>query len=270
MAEVKKAEKPIEQWNIYQKLWGVASEVGKVKQSLNVATKVDSKTGKVINSYKAVSINDVVDSLIPALEKYRIALIPTTQEIIKDEQLVTTTQYGERTQFWIRMRCEFEAVNIDNPEERISAEGYGDGFDSGDKSFGKAMTYARKTALINLFNLSRGDDPDEEASKEYVPKKPTQTAKKETPQKAQKYPKEADALPTEMIIQLQDERRKIEGYGVNTHDPKFVGFMKESFGIGELDPAKMTVPDGVKALNALKKFAEKIAEKRAKDEEQPF
>lgn len=166
MAQIMDAMDEIKSMSIYQRVCAISSEIGKVKMSLNVATKTD-KSGRVINSYKAVSINDVVDSLTPMLEKYRVALIPGSQEILKEEQLVTTTQYGERTQFWVRMRCTFAAVNIDNPEERIIAEGYGDGMDSGDKACGKAMTYARKTALINLFNLSRGDDPDEEKSLEY-------------------------------------------------------------------------------------------------------
>jgi hypothetical protein len=58
-------------------------------------------------------------------------------------------------------------VNIDKPEEKISAVEFGDGIDSGDKATGKANTYARKYALIDLFNLSKGDDPDREASQEY-------------------------------------------------------------------------------------------------------
>lgn len=162
----------IKSMNIYQRLNAISSEIGKVAMSLNVATKTD-KTGRVVNSYKAVSINDVVDALIPMLEKYRVALIPEEQTILKEEQLVTTTQYGERTQFWVRMKCSFSAINIDNPGESITASGYGDGMDSGDKACGKAMTYARKTALINLFNLSRGDDPDEEKSLEYKRKTPS-------------------------------------------------------------------------------------------------
>jgi hypothetical protein len=60
-------------------------------------------------------------------------------------------------------------VNIDKPNESIMSVGYGDGIDSGDKATGKATTYARKYALIDLFNLSKGDDPDKEASQEYKP-----------------------------------------------------------------------------------------------------
>lgn len=160
----------IEEMNIYQRIHAISSEVGKVTQSLDVATKTD-KNGKVLKSYKAVSINDVVDSLIPVLEKYRVAIVPGVKQIIKEDQMTTTSQYGERTQFYVRMACEYIAVNIDEPGQRVSATGYGDGLDSGDKACGKADTYARKCCLLSLFNLSRGtDDPDREASLEYKPK----------------------------------------------------------------------------------------------------
>lgn len=166
----------IKDMNIYQRIHAVSSEVGKVSQSLEVATKTD-KNGKVLNSYKAVSINDVVDSLLPVLEKYRVAIVPGYKKILKEDNLTTTSQYGERTQFFVRMMCEYIAVNIDDPAQTVSAVGYGDGVDSGDKACGKADTYARKTALISLFNLSRGDDPDRDASLEYKPKsKPKQAS----------------------------------------------------------------------------------------------
>ncbi len=165
-------QEAVSKMNIYQRIWAVASEVGRVQMSLDVATKTD-KNGKVVKSYKAVSINDVVDSLLPMLEKYRLTVIPHEKEIIHRDQLVTASQYGDRVQFWVSMRCSYKIVNIDNGEFVIS-EGYGDGIDSGDKAFGKSITYCRKVALIDAFNLSRGDDPDREASLEYKAKnKPT-------------------------------------------------------------------------------------------------
>ena len=152
----------VESMNIYQKISAISSEVGRVQMTLNVST------GK--SSYKAVSINDVVDSLLPLMQKYGVVVIPVSKEIIEAEQITTTSQYGDKTQFYVRLKAEFEAVNIDNPDERVRACGYGDGIDSGDKATGKANTYARKNALLDLFNLSRGaDDPDREASMEYKP-----------------------------------------------------------------------------------------------------
>lgn len=156
--------------NIYQRIHAITAELGKVQQSLNVATKTD-KNGRVISSYKAVSINDVVDSALPLLEKYRVVVYPVAKDIIKDEQITTTTNYGERTNFFVRMKVTYRFVNIDKPDEYIDVIGYGDGIDTGDKANGKANTYARKYALIDALNISKGDDPDVEKSAEYKPSK---------------------------------------------------------------------------------------------------
>lgn len=145
--------------NIYQRISAVSAEVGKVAMTLNVST------GN--GSYKAISINDVVDNLIPVVTKYRLAILPGEKEIIEQAQIKTTSKYGEKVQFYIRLKATYTVVNIDKPEEKVSAVGFGDGIDSGDKATGKANTYARKYALIDLFNLSKGDDPDREASQEY-------------------------------------------------------------------------------------------------------
>lgn len=163
----------IKEMNIYQKIHAISSEIGMIQMTLNV----DTGKGK---SYKAISINDVVDALIPLMNKYRLVVLPGEKELLAEEQIKTTTSYGERTQFFVRMRAQFKIVNIDKPEEMVLAEGYGDGIDSGDKALGKANTYARKYALIDAFNLSKGDDPDREASQEYQKIEPA------TPEQIQK------------------------------------------------------------------------------------
>ena len=157
-----------EEMNIYQRIHAITAEIGKVQQSLDVATKVD-KNGNTLKSYKAISINDVVDAALPLLEKYRVIVYPIEKKIVKDEQIVTTSTYGERTNFFVRMEIKYRFVNIDKPEEFIEVTGFGDGIDSGDKANGKANTYARKYALIDALNISKGDDPDVEKSAEYKP-----------------------------------------------------------------------------------------------------
>lgn len=145
--------------SVWEKVYAVSSEIGKVQMTLNV------DTGK--SSYKAISINDVVDSILPLITKYRLVIVPYEKEIIEQAQITTTTKYGDKNQFYVRVKASYIVVNIDKPEEKIKTCGYGDGIDSGDKATGKAITYARKYALIDLFNLSKGDDPDKDASEEY-------------------------------------------------------------------------------------------------------
>ena len=150
----------IRQMNVFQKIHAVSSEIGRVAMSLNV----DTGNNK---SYKAISINDVVDALIPLIEKYRLAIVPGDKTIIQSDQITTTTKFGEKQQFFVRVAAKYLIVNIDNPADSVITGGYGDGIDPGDKATGKAITYARKYALIDAFNLSKGDDPDEKASEEY-------------------------------------------------------------------------------------------------------
>ena len=150
----------IKSMNVCEKIHAVTSEIGKVQMSLDVDTGNN-------RSYKAISINDVVDSLTPLLTKYRLIVKPTVKEIVEQYQITTTTKYGEKQQFYVRMKATYAIVNIDDPEDFIVTCGYGDGIDSGDKATGKAITYARKYALIDAFNLSKGEDPDREASQEY-------------------------------------------------------------------------------------------------------
>ena len=100
--------------SVWEKVHAVSAEVGVVQMTLNV------DTGK--STYKAISINDVVDSLIPLLSKYRLVVLPVKKEIIKDEQIVTSSNYGDRTQFWVRMHCTYMVVDIDDPKSFVVAD----------------------------------------------------------------------------------------------------------------------------------------------------
>ncbi|MFQ6007145.1 MAG: ERF family protein, partial [Woeseia sp.] len=46
-------------------------------------------------------------------------------------------------------------------DDAIQLHGYGVGFDSGDKGYGKAVSYAKKYMLLTAFNMVTGDDVDQ-------------------------------------------------------------------------------------------------------------
>lgn len=205
----------IKSMNLYEKISAVSSEVGRVQMTLNVATKTD-KNGNPIKSYKAISINDVVDALIPLLAKYRLAIIPTEKEIIEQEQIERTTQYGTSNQFYIRLKATYRVVNIDKPEEYVESYAFGDGIDSGDKCTGKALTYARKYVLIDLFNLSKGEDPDEEASPQCGYKK--------------------KISPADLAVRLTTATTNLKKIGVDTHDDAVVAYTLDAAKVTSTDP----------------------------------
>ena len=152
--------------NLYEKMACITDEIGIVAKNL----KIDVSKN---NSYKAVSERDVLDAVKPIEFKYRVYSYPVAREIIESNILTTKTDYGERNSLYMRLETTYRFVDMDNPDEFIDIKSYGDGIDTGDKATGKAMTYADKYALMKAYKISTGDDPDQEASKEYEKPKAT-------------------------------------------------------------------------------------------------
>lgn len=149
-------EEDIKKLNIYEKLSLIENEIGVVEKGLSVSM------GK--GSYKAVSERNVLDAIKPIEQKYRVYSYPYDTEIINNEVLEKSSNYGTTTSQYLRLKRVYRFVNIDKPDECVDVVSYGDGIDTGDKAPGKAMTYADKYALMKAYKLSTGDDPDKEAS----------------------------------------------------------------------------------------------------------
>lgn len=155
--------------NIYQRIDAITSELAVVAKNLTVQA---SKT----SSYKAVGERDIIDAVKPLEHKYGIVSYPVRREILDDATLESETTYNgnstKKTTFYIKIRTTYRFVNIEKPDEYIETETISDGIDSGDKGGGKAMTYGDKYALMKVYKISTGEDPDQTASE------PTQYEKK--------------------------------------------------------------------------------------------
>lgn len=166
-SKIKEWNESLKILNIFEKMALITDEIGVVQKNLKV--QVNSKA-----SYQAVSERDVLDAVKPIEIKYRVYSYPVEREIVESNVLTTKTEYGERNSLYMRLEITYRFVNMDKPEEFIDIKSYGDGIDTGDKATGKAMTYADKYALMKAYKISTGDDPDQEASKEYEKPKATQ------------------------------------------------------------------------------------------------
>ena len=160
--------------NIYQRIDAITAELAVVAKNLTVQA---SKT----SSYKAVGERDIIDAVKPLEHKYGVVSFPVRREILDDETLENeTTDYKgnpvKKTTFYIKIRTTYRFVNIDKPEEYIETETISDGIDSGDKGGGKAMTYGDKYALMKVYKISTGEDPDQTASEPSNYQKATQFA----------------------------------------------------------------------------------------------
>lgn len=78
----------------------------------------------------------------------------------------TTDQYtNHKGTLWNRvtMLRTFKFLHVPS-DTSVIVHAMGEGIDTGDKGGGKAMTYAKKYALLELFLIQTGDDPDKFAS----------------------------------------------------------------------------------------------------------
>lgn len=142
--------------NIYQRIHKIMEDVSYVQK----------EDKKVNNQYKFVSHDAVTAAIRPALLKHGVQAIPSYFDISAD---------GNRTNCSMSMTF----VNINQPEDRIviPCAGFGQGIDPQDKGAGKAMSYAYKYALLKIFALETGDDPEKD-NIDYAPPKVTKAPAK--------------------------------------------------------------------------------------------
>lgn len=140
------------------------------------------------NNFRAISESAILDVISPILEEggwfYTVN--------VKKSDLQIKEAYGakgRKLQFIATVEVALDFF-YDDPEgshyynDRCHTEAVGMGIDDNDKAMGKAYTYAVKYALLKLFRLRYGDDPDYEASKPLLVDKP----KEEQSAKADKKP----------------------------------------------------------------------------------
>ena len=149
-----------EKKNIYQRIQAVAQEIKGIDKDMAV--------GSGSASYKAVSDLNVTMRVKEAEAKHGIVSIPISQELLKSEVLTSPPDnYGKVKLTYVdTVKMVVRVVNVDDPTDFVEVESFGRGIDAQDKGFGKASTYARKYALLNLYKIATGVDPDAEASKD--------------------------------------------------------------------------------------------------------
>lgn len=155
----------VKKLNVYQRLLAIQNELMYVAKNLSVGV------GK--SSYKAVGEADVLKAVKPLEAKYGVYSYPSSRRIVESAVLENEqTDYNNnkviKKSFFERIETVYRFVNVDNPSEYIEITSYGDGIDTGDKSVGKACTYADKYALLKAYKIITGDDPDQDESQSYT------------------------------------------------------------------------------------------------------
>jgi hypothetical protein len=129
--------------NIAQRMLAIVAEIGMVPKS------GDNKFHK----YKYATETDITNALSPLMATHGVYMHTTILE-------KTMERAGNQNYVSIKIKVKF--INVDQPDDFLESEFYGDGTDSGDKGVYKAITGAIKYALLKTFLISTGDDPEKD------------------------------------------------------------------------------------------------------------
>lgn len=147
--------KELSQMNVHQRL----AEAIKCSGAI-------AKTGKMAGgggNFQYHKIDDVVDHLRDILLEFGLAVIPS---VVSNSTINFTEPRqggGDRRVYHTALEMAITVFNVDNPTDQIVMRTVGDGIDYGDKSTGKAFSYAMKTGLLALFQLRGQPDNEDDA-----------------------------------------------------------------------------------------------------------
>ena len=135
------------------------------------------------NNFRAISESAILDVIDPILTDskwwYDVRVLKSDLQIRE-----AYGSKGKKLQFIATVEIKL-VFHYDDPDydhyydDKIETEAVGMGIDDNDKAMGKAYTYAVKYALLKLFRLRYGDDPDAKASEPLYLDKPKDASSKE-------------------------------------------------------------------------------------------
>lgn len=138
--------------NLFQRINDVRKAVAYIQKDKSVST------GS--GSYKAVT-HDTVTAIVrgPMIEA-GIVCFPNLVESVMNSKEEGSKQARYDATY------EFTFVNEDKPEDRLTIRIQAHAMDNADKAPGKALSYAKKYALLKLFELETGEDEESRYNKE--------------------------------------------------------------------------------------------------------
>lgn len=162
-----------------------------IQQSIDRFVK-DNQVGEGKQAYKAVSSEQVLDTVRPLLNDLKLLLLP---EVVSANVIVGSTSSGT-ARYLTELTMKMTWVDTET-SETLAQQWYAQGIDlAGEKGVGKANTYAEKYYLMKAFHVpTPKDDPDGDKK----------TASGEKAQKGTQAEVETILLQRESIRQMLDE-----------------------------------------------------------------
>ncbi len=140
--------------NIYQKL-----QHATMHDAIQKCPKAgEMKIGGMLQ-YRYFKAEDVVNCASKAF--YELGIIFTIiLEKVEHTSYTKQTKNGNKDVHYFVLEGKAIFINVDCPEEKVEMAFLGSAEDDSDKAIGKANTYAKKIALMNILMIQDGEDTD--------------------------------------------------------------------------------------------------------------
>ena len=186
----------------------VFQRINEVRKAVDYVRK-DKKVGE--GGYMAVTHDAVTALTREHFIKHGVVIVPV---LLAQKTELTGTQTSRGTPF-IRFEASyrFDVVNADEPTDKFSVEIMAHAIDQGDKAPGKALSYAKKYAVLKLLEIESGEE--EEAREEQF--KPKNTATQVAKDAFAGLPKDRQNIVMDTLTQVVDalnEDRDFDAYGL--------------------------------------------------------
>lgn len=138
--------------NLYQKINEVRKLIKYVQKDKTVSTGVSG-------SYKAVTHDQVTGMVREHMVTHNIISYPILVESLSNPKEVNANMETAK-QFRYEATYDFVFVNADEPSESITIRIQAHAMDNADKAPGKALSYAKKYAILKLFEIETGENEE--------------------------------------------------------------------------------------------------------------
>lgn len=146
----------------------VYEKIQQVMGSVNYLNKdgfVETGKGK---GYKALTDEKVLGAVRPALVSAGLVILPVKMEQQRTDEQVKAYDGSTKTNRITDVSVTYRIINVEDPKDYVEVVSAGTGVDTQDKGIGKAMTYAKKYAILNSFLIPSGEDTDQISSDKYT------------------------------------------------------------------------------------------------------
>lgn len=137
--------------NLYQRINEVRKSITYVQKDKSVSTGG--------GSYKAVTHDQVTGMVRDHMVKHGIVSYPV---LVESQSMPREVNANMETAKQFRYEATYDIVflNIDEPSEVITIRIQAHAMDNADKAPGKALSYAKKYAVLKLFEIETGEDEE--------------------------------------------------------------------------------------------------------------